>query len=144
MPAALAEIARVLRPGGEARIIVYNKRSFHYWVKQVAWEGVVRRGLMRERSMAGVLSSGVEVSSIGARPLVNVYTPHQVQELLESAGFAGVTTRVRHFQPSDTPITYALKGRLKALDRPDVLEWIGRIGGWYIVGVGRRPHSTPA
>jgi ubiquinone/menaquinone biosynthesis C-methylase UbiE len=31
----LAEIARVLRPGGEARIIVYNKRSF-CWLKQVA------------------------------------------------------------------------------------------------------------
>ena len=69
MPTALAEIARVLRPGDEARIIVYNKRSFHYWLKQVAWDGVVRRGLIRERSMTGVLSSGVEVSSIGARRL---------------------------------------------------------------------------
>ena len=34
MPSALREILRVLRPGGEARIIVYNKRSFHYWLTQ--------------------------------------------------------------------------------------------------------------
>ena len=58
MPAALAEILRVLRPDGEARIIVYNKRSFHYWLMQVAWEGVVHRKLLRERSMAGVLRAG--------------------------------------------------------------------------------------
>ena len=94
--------------------------------------------------MAGVLSSGVEFSRVGARPLVNVYTPHQVRNMLESAGFTGVTTRVRHFQPSDTPITSVFKGRLKALDRPDVLDRIGRIGGWYIVGIGRRPPSTSA
>jgi ubiquinone/menaquinone biosynthesis C-methylase UbiE len=144
MPAALREILRVLKPGGEARIIVYNKRSFHYWLTQVLWHGVLCGGLLRERSMAGVLSNGVEFSTIGARPLVNVYTPHQVRNMLDTAGFTAVTTHVRHFQPSDTPITSVLKGRLKALDRPDVLDRIGRIGGWYIVGIGRRPPSTSA
>jgi ubiquinone/menaquinone biosynthesis C-methylase UbiE len=144
MPAALREILRVLKPGGEARIIVYNKRSFHYWLTQVLRHGVVEGGLLRERSMAGVLSSGVEFSRVGARPLVNVYTPRQVRNMLETAGFTAVTTHVRHFQPSDTPITSVLKGRLKALDRPDVLDRIGRVGGWYIVGIGRRPTSTSA
>ena len=139
MPLALSEIRRVLRPGGEARIIVYNKRSFHYWVKQVAWEGVVRRGLIRERSMAGVLSSGVEVSSIGARPLVRVYSPGSLESLMRAAGFADVATSVRHFHPSDTPVTAVLAGRLKALDDPAVLDRIGRIGGWYVVATGRKP-----
>ena len=142
MPAALAEIARVLRPGGEARIVVYNKSSFHYWVKQVAWEGVVRRGLIRERSMAGVLSSGVEVSSIGARPLVRVYPPRRMRELLRTAGFDRATTAVRHFHPSDTPVTAVLSSRLKRLNDPDVLDRIGRIGGWYVIATGRKPAAA--
>jgi ubiquinone/menaquinone biosynthesis C-methylase UbiE len=142
MPAALAQIARVLRPGGEARIVVYNKRSFHYWVKQVAWEGVVRRGLLRERSMAGVLSSGVEVSSIGARPLVRVYSPRPLRELLQDAGLERVETVVRHFHPSDTPVTAVLASRVGALRKPDVLDRIGRVGGWYIIATGRKPAAS--
>lgn len=31
MSAALAEIRRVLRPAGEATIVVYNKSSLHLW-----------------------------------------------------------------------------------------------------------------
>ena len=142
MPAALREIRRVLVPGGEGRIIVYNKRSFHYWVKQVVWEGVVRRGLIRERSMAGVLSSGVEVSSIDARPLVRVYSPRRLEQLMRAAGFAQVATAVRHFHPSDTPVTAVLAARLKALGDPAVLDRIGRLGGWYIVATGTKPAAS--
>jgi ubiquinone/menaquinone biosynthesis C-methylase UbiE len=142
MPAALREILRVLRPGGEARVIVYNKHSFHYWLTQVLWQGIVRGGLLRERSMAGVLSSGVEYSTIGARPLVRVYTPAQMRRLLDDAGFANVTTTIRHFQPSDTPVTYVLKGRLKLLDRAEVLDRIGRIGGWYVIASGTKPVAS--
>src|SRR5262249_20242175 len=133
MPAALREIRRVLRPGGEARVIVYNKRSFHYWLAQGMWQGIVRGWLFQGRSMGGVLSRGVEVSSIGARPLVNVYAPAAVAGMLREAGFAEVSTRVRHFNPSDTPITHVLQGHLRALDDPAVLDRLGRIGGWYVV-----------
>lgn len=142
MPAALAEILRVLRPDGEARIIVYNKRSFHYWLMQVAWEGVVHRKLLRERSMAGVLSSGVEASSIGARPLVRVYSPRQLRGLLRAAGFERVETAVRHFHAGDTPLTAVLERRLKPLRDPSVLDRIGRIGGWYVVATGRKPAAV--
>lgn len=139
MPAALREIRRVLVPGGEARVIVYNRNSFHYWLTQVLYEGVLRGGLLKERSMAGVLSRGVEYSSIGARPLVNVYSPKQVREMLQAAGFEGVRTAVRHFQPTDTPVTYVLRRFVRKLEDPRVLERIGRIGGWYVVGTGTRP-----
>jgi ubiquinone/menaquinone biosynthesis C-methylase UbiE len=137
MDAALREINRVLRPGGEATVIVYNRRSFHYWIQQVVHEGLMERKLLAERSMEGVLSSGVEVSSIGARPLVRVYSPRQLRRMLRDAGFAEVSTEVRHFNTSDTFITasLALRGRLR---RRSTLDRIGRIGGWYVVGRGRR------
>lgn len=139
MSAALREIRRVLVPGGEARVIVYNRNSFHYWLTQVLYWGVLRGGLLKERSMAGVLSRVVEYSSIGARPLVRVYSARQLRELMAQAGFVDVNVAVRHFQPGDTPVTHLLRRRVRALQNPRVLDRIGRIDGWYVVARGVAP-----
>lgn len=139
MPAALREVARVLRPGGEARIIVYNRRSYHYWLSQVLWNGIVMRQLFQERSMEGVLSRGVERSSIGARPLVRVYSPAQLRRMMRDAGFADPQTRIGGFNASDTPVTDVLARRTKLLDNPRTLDLLARTGGWYVMGTARRP-----
>jgi ubiquinone/menaquinone biosynthesis C-methylase UbiE len=138
MPAALREIRRVLVPSGEARVIVYNRRSFHYWLSQVLVHGILQRQLLEERSMAGVLSRGVERSSIDARPLVRVYGARQLRKLLRDAGFASVHTAVRHFNVDDTPVTAWAVGHSEWLSSPAVLDRIGRIGGWYLIGYGTR------
>jgi ubiquinone/menaquinone biosynthesis C-methylase UbiE len=140
MPAALREIRRVLRPGGEARLLVYNRRSFHYWLFQVLWQGIRHGQLLQERSMAGVLARGVERSSIEARPLVRVYSPSQLRRLLRAAGFCDVHSRVGVFDPIDTPLSDVIARRTRLLDSRRVLERIGRVGGWYVMGVGRRPR----
>jgi SAM-dependent methyltransferase len=141
MAAALNEIWRVLRPGGEVRIIVYNRNSLHYWVEQVLAQGILKGKLLAERSMAGVLSSGVEYSRFGGRPLVRVYTRKQLHRLLEEAGFADVTTAVRHFHPDDTFVTRGAAPYIRGLRDPAVLERIGRAYGWYIVAWGARPSG---
>jgi ubiquinone/menaquinone biosynthesis C-methylase UbiE len=138
MDRALAEICRVLRPGGRATVLVYNRRSLHYWIEQVLHEGLMRRKLFREGSMEGVLSSGVEHSTIGARPLVRVYGPRQLRRMMLAAGFTGVEVNVRHFLPSDTFLTLALHRR-GLLPGGRVLDRIGRAAGWYLVGKGLRP-----
>ena len=138
MPAALREVLRVLRGGGEARIIVYNRRSFHYWLFQVLWQGIRHRQLLQERSMAGVLARGVERSSIEARPLVRVYSPPQLRRLMRQAGFSEVRTSVGVFNTIDTPISDMLARHTGLLDSPRVRERIGRIGGWYVMTQGRR------
>jgi ubiquinone/menaquinone biosynthesis C-methylase UbiE len=135
--AALREVHRVLRPGGETRIILYNRRSLHYWVSQVLWQGVVKGGLRRERSMDGVLASGVERSSIGARPLVRVYSPGDVREALVRAGFDEVRTLTRHFRWDDLPHC-AFADRIPLLRSQALQDWIGRIAGWYVVGLARK------
>jgi ubiquinone/menaquinone biosynthesis C-methylase UbiE len=141
MFAALAEIFRVLRPGGEARIIVYNRRSFHYWLSQVLWHGILQGRLLRTRSMVGVLSETVEYTSVGARPLVQAYTPGELRRLLGDAGFSGVRMVIRHFRAEDLRPTRALArtrvGRL--LLSEGVVERLGRVGGWYITAIGRKP-----
>jgi ubiquinone/menaquinone biosynthesis C-methylase UbiE len=139
--AALREIRRVLIAGGEARVIVYNRRSFHYWISQVLSQGLLHRQLLQERSMAGVLSRGVERSSIGARPLVCVYSSRELRRILQDAGFENVHTTVRHFQATDTPLSAWAARRSEALRSPRVLDRIGRIGGWYLVGYGSRPAA---
>jgi ubiquinone/menaquinone biosynthesis C-methylase UbiE len=139
MPAALRELRRVLRPGGEARVIVYNRSSLHYWLTQVVFIGLLRRRLFRERSMEGVLATSVEHSSNGGRPLVRVYSPRQVRRMLQAAGFDAVETTVRHFRAEDEWPWGYLEPYVHALRDPKVLDRIGRIAGWYVIGRGRRP-----
>jgi ubiquinone/menaquinone biosynthesis C-methylase UbiE len=134
--AALREIRRVLRPGGEARIIVYNRESFHYWLTQVLGRGIVRGELFRERSMAGVLSSGVEFSHVRARPFVTVHGRKDLKRRLERAGFARVSVHARHFHPGDIPLGRQLARVVPAVRNPSLLDRIGRLGGWYLIARG--------
>ncbi len=139
MPAAVREIKRVLRPGGEARIIVYNRHSLHYWFSQVLGNGILRGKLLKERSMAGVLSSTVEVSSAGSRPLVDVYSPKELRRMLEDSGFIDVRVHARHFNPTDAfPYGIAAK-RIARLRDPKLLDSVGRKAGWYVIGRGISP-----
>ncbi len=80
-------------------MILYNRRSLHYWLNQVVWEGLRKGQLRRQGSMAGVLSNGVERSSIGARPLVRVYSPRGARRLLLAT--ASPTVTIRHFRWAD-------------------------------------------
>jgi ubiquinone/menaquinone biosynthesis C-methylase UbiE len=139
MPAALREQRRVLRPGGEVRVIVYNRSSLHYWLTQVVFIGLLKRRLFRERSMEGVLATSVEHSSAGARPLVRVYSPRQVRGMLQAAGFEAVETAVRHFRAEDEWPWGYLAPHMHALRDPKVVDRIGAIAGWYVSGRGRRP-----
>jgi ubiquinone/menaquinone biosynthesis C-methylase UbiE len=141
MGAALREIRRVLRPAAEVRIIVYNRSSLHYWCNQVVLTGLLRGGLLREGSMSGVLSSGVEFSTIGARPLVRVHTPAQVRRMMRQAGLADLRTELRQFKLDDAFLYSRLARVLPVLARPSVLDRVGRLAGWYIVASGIRPPS---
>jgi ubiquinone/menaquinone biosynthesis C-methylase UbiE len=91
--AALREIGRVLRPGGKATVILYNRNSWHYWLETILWQGIVHQRLLRE-SVGDILSTTIERTSIDARPLVRMYSPREVRRMLRGAGFESVTTWV--------------------------------------------------
>ena len=130
-PRALAEIHRVLRGGGRATIIVYNRDSGHYWLEQFLRLGVLRGQLLRERTMENVLSRNVEISSIGARPLVRVYSRKKLRHLLATAGFRDLTVTPSPFQPADVILTRYMPRRIRA--RLSSLPV-----GWYLTARGRK------
>lgn len=57
---------------------------------------------------------------------------------MRDAGFEAPRTQVGVFNTIDTPISNLLARRTHLLDSPRVREWIGHLGGWYVLGVGRQ------
>jgi ubiquinone/menaquinone biosynthesis C-methylase UbiE len=128
--AALREIRRVLVPGGEARIILYNRSSARFWLELIGVYGIVRGRLFKERgSIEGLASRSVEYSTVDARPLVRFYTPSQVRALLAAAGFQDVRTTVHDFKPQAQTLT-------KRLRNPSLIRWLDSRVGYYVVGYG--------
>ena len=131
MPAALREIRRVLRPGGQARIIVYNRRSHPLLARPSPMAGgspapVAPRGV----DGGGVLSANIERTSINARPLVRVTARGGCRQLLTEARFVRVSTAVGVFNKEDTPFTALLAQRTELLDDPRVVGlWAVRAAG---------------
>jgi SAM-dependent methyltransferase len=140
LDAALSEILRVLRPGGELRLILYNKRSLYYWVTEVMGHGIVQGRLFREGwDMSRVMSYEEKGSRPGARPLVVVHTPAQLKARLARNGFERTTVGVRHFRFDDLPFTKPLSRLKPDWDHSAAMQWIGRKLGWYVVALARRP-----
>jgi ubiquinone/menaquinone biosynthesis C-methylase UbiE len=126
MEAALREIRRVLRPDGEARLIVYHRDSVHYWLTHRLYEGrISKRVPLRD----------VERSSIDAHPLVRVYSRREYRRVLTRAGFRHVQLAVRHYRPGDAYLLWGLQRRVRALGAEPVNALIGRAAGWYLCAV---------
>jgi ubiquinone/menaquinone biosynthesis C-methylase UbiE len=105
---ALAEVRRVLRPGGEAKIMLYSRRS---WVALGVW---LRYGLLRgapHRTPSELLARWME------SPGTKAYTQQELDELF--AGFS----RVR-YERFVTPYDRRVGGPLVA--------WLPQRFGWFV------------
>jgi SAM-dependent methyltransferase len=76
---AVREVARVLRPNGEARVMLYNRRSFF------AFGVWILRGAVSRRSLAAVLAT---VESPGTKG----YTRNELRELFAPFGSVEIRT----------------------------------------------------
>lgn len=105
---ALAEVRRVLRPGGEARIMLYSRRS---WVALGVW---LRYGLLRGRpwqTPTELLARWME------SPGTKAYTQRELDELF--ADFADV-----RYERFVTPYDRRVAGPLVA--------WLPARFGWFV------------
>lgn len=120
---AIAEMHRVLKPGGEAVVMLYNRSSLFYWLSIILKRGIMR-GQLLTRSPSEIMSRCVEYTETGGRPLVKAYTRSEALRLF--SGFARCTIEVRQLTREEL----RLIGRL-------VPEWafqrLARRFGWNLV-----------
>lgn len=78
---ALAEIHRVLKPGGELRLMTYNRHSVYNWLGIVARYGILRLQLLH-KSVPELWSRYSDGRDIGGCPFVRYDSPAELREAL--------------------------------------------------------------
>jgi ubiquinone/menaquinone biosynthesis C-methylase UbiE len=125
--AVVAEIRRVLKPGGRTIVMVYAENSLHYW-RNLVWEIGLKEEQIGEHSMGDIMSAVVERSdNAAARPLVKVYTQPRLRNLFGC--FNDITIVRRQMVPSEVP---------RLLARVPVRK-LGPIMGWNLIIKARKP-----
>jgi ubiquinone/menaquinone biosynthesis C-methylase UbiE len=123
----VAEIFRVLRPGGKVIAMFYAEDSLNYWRNIVLVHGI-RETFLDQYSIGEVMSRTVERSEIGARPLVKVYTRRRLRELF--GDFSRISITKRQLIEGEVP---------RRLSRIPV-RWLGRAMGWNLVIKAHKPR----
>jgi SAM-dependent methyltransferase len=131
--AAIAEVHRVLKPGGTALISVYHRNSWFFWICTILVNGMLKLGLPRKgwrRLLADIEYRGAGNSAV---PLVHVYSRRQVRDLFRAFSVVDVTAHGvdrRHFW---------FPGRLllRSVNAATLERLLGR-GGWYVVARARK------
>jgi SAM-dependent methyltransferase len=77
---AVREVHRVLRPGGQARVMLYHRGSAAYWGDIILRHGVLHGELLKH-SPEDIMSKYVEFNESGGRPLVKVYSRREARQL---------------------------------------------------------------
>lgn len=126
--AVVAEIFRVLKPGGRAIVMVYAENSLHYW-RNLVWEIGLKEGHINERSMGDIMSAVVERSdNAAAHPLVKVYTLKRLRRLFNR--FENIEIVKQQMMHSEVP-----KALARAVDK------LGPIMGWNLIIKAGRPFA---
>jgi glycosyltransferase involved in cell wall biosynthesis/ubiquinone/menaquinone biosynthesis C-methylase UbiE len=127
---AVAEVLRVLKPGGRAIVMVYAENSLQYW-RNLLWHYGLKSGDLASRSMAEIMSRSVERTGNDARPLVKVYTKPRLRALFKA--FRDVRIVQRQISPELVP------RRLRAF-----LPVVERLAGWNLIVKATKPGSSPS
>jgi len=126
---AVRELHRVLRPGGEARVMLYHRSSVTYWLNIIVRYGILNAELVRGLSPEEIMSRHVELSDYDSRPLVKVYSRREVRELFSMFGKV------------DVQIEQLTRGDFHFLGRfiPDAsLRNLSRRVGWNLIIFARK------
>jgi glycosyltransferase involved in cell wall biosynthesis/ubiquinone/menaquinone biosynthesis C-methylase UbiE len=124
----IAEMLRVLKPGGRAIVMVYAENSLQYW-RNLVWHSGLKNGDLANHSMAEIMSRTVEITGNDARPLVKVYTKRRLRDLFSD--FTGIEIVQRQLAPELVPIT---------LRR--FLPVVERLAGWNLIIKARKAQRS--
>jgi 2-polyprenyl-3-methyl-5-hydroxy-6-metoxy-1,4-benzoquinol methylase len=126
---SVREVHRVLRPGGLARVMLYYRRSWNYWIEIILHRGLLRGQLLRGQTAEDIMSRYVEVNEGEGRPLVKAYSQPEVRELFSM--FTNVKTEVRQLTKDD----FYFLGRLIP---QSLVNALGRSIGWNVIISARK------
>ena len=127
----LAEIARVLRPGGRLAFMVYHRTSLTYWLNYVLYRGVLRGGLLRESpdELANRWSDGV---------IARHYTPSTLTESLRP-WFDDIETQVMGQIGEAIPLPSRVRRHVaRFVPRPAQEKLLKHFGWFLFVSAQRR------
>jgi ubiquinone/menaquinone biosynthesis C-methylase UbiE len=125
----VAEMFRVLRPGGKAIVMVYAENSIYYWRSLVMGLGL-RDRMLETYSIGEIMSRSVEMTSTGSRPLVKVYTKPRLRALFSQ--FERISIEQHQLVAAEVP---------RGL-RWVPLPWLGRLMGWNLVIKAYKPRRA--
>jgi SAM-dependent methyltransferase len=120
---AIREVHRVLRRGGEAIVMLYNRASLYYWGAIMLRRGLLR-GELLSKSIEQIMSERVEHSETGGRPLVKVYTKREARELFREFSRTEITVN---------QLTRRELGPAGGLLPEGLFEWLARRFGWNLI-----------
>jgi ubiquinone/menaquinone biosynthesis C-methylase UbiE len=137
---AVAEMARVLVPGGRAWVAVYHRNSVFFWWSVFGFRYVLKGG-WRRRTLRSQLSL-VEHPNTNEGLVVLLHRRREIEALFEAAGFDRVHSSVTHLVPADVA---GLDRLVREPERPRrLLDRVGRLWGWYVVVEAALPVTDPA
>jgi len=123
---AVAEIFRVLKPGGRVICMMYAEDSLQYW-RNLVWYYGLKSGDLATRSMGEIMSRTVERTGNDARPLVKVYTKARLRAMF--GAFSNIQIVQRQLSPELVP------PRLRLF-----LPVVERLAGWNLIVKARKPR----
>jgi SAM-dependent methyltransferase len=122
---AIAEIHRVLRPGGRAIVALYHRHSVFYWFYTLFVRGILHGRLFAD-GYRRLIADVERHEHTDALPLVKVYSRGDMRRLF--AGFGSTTLEVHHLKQEDFAYAAPVVRRLPQ-------RWIdvaAGLWGWYI------------
>lgn len=132
-PAIVAEVFRVLKPGGIFRAMVYHRRSVRYWLV-----GGIQHGIVRGKLLRMTLEEVNRSFTDGA--IARHYTISEARELL--SGFESSRFRILQEAGSDAlPKVSPLLRRASPALAARVDAWVNAHFGWFLFWEARKPSA---
>jgi SAM-dependent methyltransferase len=125
---AVREVHRVVRPGGQARVMLYHRGSAAYWGDIILRHGVLHGELLKH-SPEDIMSKYVEFNESGGRPLVKVYSRRQARQLFSM--FREVKVQVEQLTRSELFF-------LGKLVPEKIFQGLRRSVGWNVIITARK------